>query len=50
MGGENEADYVYYNAQIINNETDDGTANDPGDPQIRFNETRDAPIIRDASK
>ncbi len=42
-------DYVYYNADIINNTT----ANTFGgvsvaDPQIRFNETRDAPIIRNA--
>ena len=43
-------DYVYYNADIINNTT----ANTFGgvavqDPQIRFNETRDTAIIRNAA-
>jgi hypothetical protein len=44
-------DYVYYNADIINNTTNDqtnGIANI--DPQIRFNETRDTAIIKDASQ
>lgn len=43
-------DYVYYNADIINN----NTLNTIGglavkDPQIRFNETRDTAIIRNAA-
>jgi len=43
-------DYVYYNADIINN----NTLNTVGgraikDPQIRFNETRDTAIIRNAA-
>jgi len=46
-------DYIYYNADIINNETADLTADSLTaltDPQIRFNETRDAPLIKDASQ
>ena len=43
-------DYVYYNADIINNTTGDTTAGVvTKDPQIRFNETRDTAIIRNAS-
>ena len=46
-----EPDYVYYNATIINNRTDDATfALTPSpDPPIRFNETRDAPLIKNAN-
>jgi len=43
-------DYVYYNADIINNTTQNtlgGLA--IKDPQIRFNETRDTAIIKNAS-
>ena len=43
-------DYVYYNADIINNTTENtfgGVA--VKDPQIRFNETRDTAIIRNAA-
>ena len=43
-------DYVYYNADIINNTTQNtfgGVA--IKDPQIRFNETRDTAIIRNAA-
>jgi hypothetical protein len=43
-------DYVYYNADIINNTTQNtfgGLA--VIDPQIRFNETRDTAIIRNAA-
>ena len=43
-------DYLYYNADIINNTTDDqagGVA--VTDPNIVFNETRDAALIQDAS-
>ena len=43
-------DYVYYNADIINNTTADKLFGVPvADPQIRFNETRDKAIIRNAS-
>lgn len=48
----NEPDYVYYNCDIINNRTDDinqALLASP-DPQIRFNETRDTALIRDASQ
>jgi hypothetical protein len=45
---DNDPDYVYYNGTIINN---DSRAYDQGpDPAIRFQETRDVPIINDASK
>jgi hypothetical protein len=49
-GSGSEPDYVYYNADIINNRTDDATfALTPSpDPPIRFNETRDAPLIKNA--
>ena len=39
-------DLVYYNCDIINNRTTSGGI----DPEVRFNETRDAPIIRDSSQ
>ena len=43
-------DYVYYNADIINNTTANTFAGAAViDPQIRFNETRDAPLIRNAA-
>jgi hypothetical protein len=44
--------HVYYNAQIINNRTDDfdNAGNAYPNPPIRFNETRDAALIKDASK
>jgi len=43
-----DPDYIYYNGTIINN---DSRAYDQGpDPAIRFQETRDVPIINDASK
>lgn len=44
--------YVYYNCDIINNKTDDlgaGNITEP-DPQIRFNETRDTALVKDASQ
>lgn len=53
-GTDTDPDYVYYNCDIINNRTDDALT--PGsqsvlpDPQIRFNETRDYPLIHDASQ
>jgi len=51
-GTSDEADLVYYNADIINNNTNDfANGYPPGnDPQIRFSETRDTSIIRDASR
>jgi len=43
-------DYVYYNADIINNTTQNTFAGQAvKDPQIRFNETRDTAIIRNAA-
>jgi hypothetical protein len=43
-------DYVYYNADIINNTTQNTVAGQAiRDPQIRFNETRDTAIIRNAA-
>ena len=53
QGGETDLpNYVYYNCDIINSKTDDLNAlsiTDP-DPQIRFNETRDTALIKDASQ
>ena len=51
-GTDQDPDYVYYNADIVNNTTDDQTAAGDAiqDPNIIFNETRDYPIIRDISK
>ena len=46
-----DPDYIYYNCDIINNGSQaDPSATDGPDPQIRFNETRDAPLINDCSK
>lgn len=43
-------DYVYYNADIINNTTQNQFAGQAvKDPQIRFNETRDTAIIKNAA-
>jgi hypothetical protein len=51
IGNPSEPDIVYYNASIVNNNTDDTpSTNVIIDPQIRFNETRDTAIIKDASK
>jgi hypothetical protein len=53
-GGEPPADgdpeLVYLNLDIINNNTLDATSQSIQDPLIRFIETRDAPIIKNASK
>lgn len=51
-GTVDEPDYVYYNADIINNSTDDLPASGlaPPDPLIRFNETRDTALLKDCSK
>lgn len=44
-------DYIYYNADIINNTTADLVNGENfSDPQIRFNETRDAALVKDASQ
>lgn len=46
---EGDADLVYYNADIINNKSNDPTA--IGDTtQVKFSETRSAPIINNISK
>lgn len=53
MGGaSDEPSYIYYNCDIINNRTDDVTQalQAQPDPQIRFNETRDTALVRDASQ
>lgn len=44
-----DPDYVYYNATIINNRTK-APFDRSIDPPLRFQETRDSPIINDASK
>jgi len=51
-GTSDEPDYVYYNADIVNNTTDDQLASGDAiqDPNIVFNETRDYPILQDISK
>lgn len=51
-GTDMDPDYVYYNADIVNNTTDDQTKSGDAiqDPNIVFNETRDFPIISDISK
>lgn len=46
-----DADYIYYNADIINNRLSDLTDGVVvPDPVIRFNETRDTYLVKDASK
>lgn len=47
-GIEGEPDYIYYTADIVNNNSGD----DPftQDPIIRFNETRDTSLLRDSSQ
>jgi hypothetical protein len=44
-------DYIYYNCDIINNQTDSvgGSGLVEPDPAIRFNETRDTALVKDAS-
>ena len=51
-GTDTDPDYVYYNADIVNNTTDDQNAAGDAiqDPNIVFNETRDYPILKDISK
>ena len=44
-------DYLYYNADIINNTTADLVSGAVvADPQVRFNETRDTSLIKNASE
>lgn len=51
VGDSRDPDILYYNATIVNNTTDDTkNGNATLDPPIRFNETRDTPLIRDASR
>jgi hypothetical protein len=48
IDGGADSELIYYNANIINNQQrDPDTQTEP--PAIRFNETRDAPIVHDAS-
>jgi hypothetical protein len=51
VGDSADPDVLYYNASIVNNNTDD-TPNTSVvyDPVIRFNETRDTAILKDASR
>ena len=52
QGGTKDApDYIYYNADIINNETDDRGNNGASivDPVIRFQETRDTALVRNCA-
>lgn len=48
VDGDNDPDYVYYNATIVNNQTSVNL--DTVDPAVRFLETRSVPILNDASK
>lgn len=43
-----DADVVYYNASISNNNTAD-TGGSAEDPQVVFNDTRQSPLVRDSS-
>lgn len=45
--GDGDPELVYYNGSIINNKTQIDTGYDPG---VRFIETRDIPLVKDASK
>jgi hypothetical protein len=51
-GTSKDPDVLYYNATIVNNTTNDTSASGQAviDPPIRFNETRDTPLIADCSK
>lgn len=49
IDGGADSDMIYYNASIINTQTKDSVIlGDP--PLVKFNESRDAPIVRDASQ
>lgn len=45
-----DADIIYYNADIINNITRDTGSGEGRDPLIRFNETRDTALVKNASQ
>lgn len=47
-----DQDYIYYNADIFNNQSRDQASNGLAlpDPPIRFNESRDSALVKDASK
>ena len=50
-GDSRDPDILYYNATIVNNTTDDTRGGQATlDPPIRFNETRDTALIKDASR
>jgi hypothetical protein len=49
-GTPDQPDYLYYNAELVNNETSDDSFNFANDPEIRFNETRDTALVKDASE
>lgn len=48
VDGGADSDMIYYNATMTSTKTADLTISQPPQP-VKFNETRDAPIIRDAS-
>jgi hypothetical protein len=50
-GGSSGPDYLYYNADIVNNTTGDVDENGKAvvEPQIRFNETRDTALIKNVA-
>lgn len=48
VDGGADSDMIYYNISIINNQQRDATTADQP-PLVKFNETRDAPIVKDAS-
>lgn len=47
-GASNDADCIYYNANIVNNSVEDTVGDEP-DPQVVFSEARQNPIIRNPS-
>jgi hypothetical protein len=49
LSGDTDPDYIYYNASIINSSVR-APWNRGQDPPVRFSETRDVPILQDASK
>jgi len=50
IDGDNTADYIYYSATVTNNRANPNLSAKTLDPQIIYQETRDTPIISDASK
>lgn len=52
IGPKDEPTHIYYNADIINNTSTDVTSAGLAkpDPPLRFNETRDSALVKDASK